>query len=244
MQAILSLWLPLTRPWQLPVQAHPSLLQSLDHSGLPVGSKIVSLLNLHFFAAHETLDSLISLDDANKVTLDNMAPSTQSEDVIMCSHAHGSEPYDTGDHGLDVVKKIVATAQTSDTEFVVKLAAPLDLYVRNAFANPTEASPLHSTSAVFSESRSRVSISPGSRVTPYSHPGTLPAPANLPDRSSLFAPFLPRAILIIPAGLPRQLILSHFRHQPIFSTDPRISRPFHPRTILIIPAGLPRQLIL
>jgi transketolase len=65
------------------------------------------------FAAHEKLDNLIILYDANEVTLDKMAEYTQSEDIIMRYNAYGWETYDIDGHDLDVVEATMAAAKAS-----------------------------------------------------------------------------------------------------------------------------------
>ena len=66
------------------------------------------------FAAHEKLDNLIVLYDANEVTLDKMAEYTQSEDIIKRYEAYGWEVYDIDGHDLDVVQETIAAAKASD----------------------------------------------------------------------------------------------------------------------------------
>jgi len=66
------------------------------------------------FAAHEKLDNLIILYDANEVTLDKMAEYTQSEDIIKRYEAYGWETYDIDGHDLDVVQATIAAAKASD----------------------------------------------------------------------------------------------------------------------------------
>jgi transketolase len=66
------------------------------------------------FAAHEQLDNLIVLYDANEVTLDKMAEYTQSEDIIKRYDAYGWETYDIDGHDLDVVEKTIAAAKASN----------------------------------------------------------------------------------------------------------------------------------
>jgi len=66
------------------------------------------------FAAHEKLDNLIILYDANEVTLDKMAEYTQSEDVLKRYEAYGWEVYDIDGHDLDAVQTTIAAAKASD----------------------------------------------------------------------------------------------------------------------------------
>jgi len=66
------------------------------------------------FAAHEKLDNLIVLYDANEVTLDKMAEYTQSEDIIKRYEAYGWETYDIDGHDLDVVEATIKAAKESD----------------------------------------------------------------------------------------------------------------------------------
>jgi transketolase len=66
------------------------------------------------FAAHEKLDNLIILYDANEVTLDKMAEYTQSEDIIKRYDAYGWETYDIDGHDLDVVQATIAAAKASN----------------------------------------------------------------------------------------------------------------------------------
>jgi len=65
------------------------------------------------FAAHEKLDNLIILYDANEVTLDKMAEYTQSENIIQRYDAYGFETFDIDGHDLDVVEKTIAAAKAS-----------------------------------------------------------------------------------------------------------------------------------
>ena len=65
------------------------------------------------FAAHEKLDNLIILYDANEVTLDKMAEYTQSEDIIKRYEAYGWETYDIDGHDLDAVEDAIASAKAS-----------------------------------------------------------------------------------------------------------------------------------
>lgn len=66
------------------------------------------------FAAHEKLDNLIVLYDANEVTLDKMAEYTQSEDVLKRYEAYGWETYDIDGHDLDAVEEAIASAKASN----------------------------------------------------------------------------------------------------------------------------------
>jgi len=66
------------------------------------------------FAAHEKLDNLIVLYDANEVTLDKMAEYTQSEDILKRYEAYGWEVYDIDGHDLDVVQETIAAAKASN----------------------------------------------------------------------------------------------------------------------------------
>jgi transketolase len=66
------------------------------------------------FAAHEKLDNLIILYDANEVTLDKMAEYTQSEDILKRYEAYGWETYDIDGHDLDAVEATIAAAKASD----------------------------------------------------------------------------------------------------------------------------------
>eukprot|EP00547_Thalassionema_nitzschioides_P009773 CAMPEP_0194228166 /NCGR_PEP_ID=MMETSP0156-20130528/43228_1 /TAXON_ID=33649 /ORGANISM="Thalassionema nitzschioides, Strain L26-B" /LENGTH=705 /DNA_ID=CAMNT_0038960673 /DNA_START=443 /DNA_END=2560 /DNA_ORIENTATION=+ len=66
------------------------------------------------FAAHEKLDNLIILYDANEVTLDKMAEYTQSEDILKRYEAYGWEVYDIDGHDLDAVQSAIAAAKASD----------------------------------------------------------------------------------------------------------------------------------
>merc|ERR1712232_1458666 len=66
------------------------------------------------FAAHEKLDNLIGLYDANEVTLDKMAEYTQSEDILKRYEAYGWEVYDIDGHDLAVVEETIAAAKASD----------------------------------------------------------------------------------------------------------------------------------
>jgi len=65
------------------------------------------------FAAHEKLDNLIVLYDANEVTLDKMAEYTQSEDILKRYEAYGWEVYDIDGHDLDAVEETIAAAKAS-----------------------------------------------------------------------------------------------------------------------------------
>merc|ERR1712127_892472 len=66
------------------------------------------------FAAHENLDNLIILYDANEVTLDKMAEYTQSEDILKRYDAYGWETYDIDGHDLAVVEETIAAAKASN----------------------------------------------------------------------------------------------------------------------------------
>lgn len=66
------------------------------------------------FAAHEKLDNLVILYDANEVTLDKMAEYTQSEDILKRYEAYGWEVYDIDGHDLDAVEATIAAAKASD----------------------------------------------------------------------------------------------------------------------------------
>merc|ERR1712113_723742 len=65
------------------------------------------------FAAHEGLDNLVVLYDANEVTLDKMAEYTQSEDILKRYEAYGWETYDIDGHDLDAVEETIAAAKAS-----------------------------------------------------------------------------------------------------------------------------------
>jgi transketolase len=66
------------------------------------------------FAAHEKLDNLIVLYDANEVTLDKMAEYTQSEDIVKRYEAYGWEVFEIDGHDLDAVEETIAAAKASD----------------------------------------------------------------------------------------------------------------------------------
>jgi transketolase len=66
------------------------------------------------FSAHEKLDNLIVLYDANEVTLDKMAEYTQSEDILKRYEAYGWEVYDIDGHDLDAVDAAITAAKSSD----------------------------------------------------------------------------------------------------------------------------------
>merc|ERR1712127_1027436 len=66
------------------------------------------------FAAHEKLDNLVILCDANEVTLDKMAEYTQSEDIIQRYDAYGWETYDIDGHDLDAVQEAISAAKASN----------------------------------------------------------------------------------------------------------------------------------
>merc|ERR1712157_334575 len=66
------------------------------------------------FAAHEKLDNLIVLCDANEVTLDKMAEYTQSEDILKRYEAYGWEVYDIDGHDLAAIEETIAAAKASN----------------------------------------------------------------------------------------------------------------------------------
>merc|ERR1719319_1687089 len=66
------------------------------------------------FAAHEKLDNLIVLYDANEVTLDKMAEYTQSEDILKRYEAYGWEVFDIDGHDLDAVEETIAAAKANN----------------------------------------------------------------------------------------------------------------------------------
>lgn len=66
------------------------------------------------FAAHEKLDNLIVLYDANEVTLDKMAEYTQSEDIVKRYEAIGWEVFDIDGHDLQTVEDTIAKAKASN----------------------------------------------------------------------------------------------------------------------------------
>jgi transketolase len=66
------------------------------------------------FAAHEKLDNLIVMYDANEVTLDKMAEYTQSEDILKRYEAYGWEVFDIDGHDLKLVEETIAKAKSSD----------------------------------------------------------------------------------------------------------------------------------
>ncbi|KAL3922735.1 MAG: hypothetical protein SGILL_002046 [Bacillariaceae sp.] len=66
------------------------------------------------FAAHEKLDNLIVLYDANEVTLDKMAEYTQSEDIIKRYDAYGWETFEIDGHDLDAVEETIAAAKANN----------------------------------------------------------------------------------------------------------------------------------
>merc|ERR1711957_297160 len=66
------------------------------------------------FAAHEKLDNLIILYDANEVTLDKMAEYTQSEDILKRYEAYGWEVYDIDGHDLDAVDAAISAAKSTN----------------------------------------------------------------------------------------------------------------------------------
>merc|ERR1719230_770131 len=65
------------------------------------------------FSAHEKLDNLIVLYDANEVTLDKMAEYTQSEDITKRYEAYGWEIFDIEGHDLDAVEDAISTAKAN-----------------------------------------------------------------------------------------------------------------------------------
>merc|ERR1712157_204093 len=65
------------------------------------------------FAAHEKLDNLIVLYDANEVTLDKMAEYTQSEDILKRYEACGWEVFDIDGHDLAAVEEAIAAAKAN-----------------------------------------------------------------------------------------------------------------------------------
>ncbi|GAB5031589.1 transketolase [Nannochloropsis oceanica] len=66
------------------------------------------------FAAHEKLDNLIILYDANDVTLDAMADRTQSEDVAMRYKAYGWDVVTIDGHDLTAIEKSISDAKAND----------------------------------------------------------------------------------------------------------------------------------
>jgi len=66
------------------------------------------------FAAHEKLDNLVILYDANEVTLDKMAEYTQSEDILKRYEAYGWEVFDIDGHDLDAVEEAIAAAKANN----------------------------------------------------------------------------------------------------------------------------------
>lgn len=66
------------------------------------------------FAAHEKLDNLIILYDANEVTLDKMAEYTQSEDIVKRYEAYGWEVFDIDGHDLDAVEEAISAAKANN----------------------------------------------------------------------------------------------------------------------------------
>merc|ERR1712087_498202 len=66
------------------------------------------------FAAHEKLDNLIVLYDANEVTLDKMAEYTQSEDILKRYEAYGWETFEIDGHDLDAVEEAISTAKANN----------------------------------------------------------------------------------------------------------------------------------
>jgi len=65
------------------------------------------------FAAHEQLDNLVILYDANEVTLDKMAEYTQSEDILKRYEAYGWEVFDIDGHDLGAVQAAMTAAKAS-----------------------------------------------------------------------------------------------------------------------------------
>merc|ERR1719291_123457 len=65
------------------------------------------------FAAHEKLDNLIVLHDANEVTLDKMAEYTQSEDILKRYEAYGWDTYDIDGHDLAAVEAAISAAKAN-----------------------------------------------------------------------------------------------------------------------------------
>jgi transketolase len=66
------------------------------------------------FAAHEKLDNLIILYDANEVTLDKMAEYTQSEDIVKRYEAYGWEVFDIDGHDIEAVESAIAAAKANN----------------------------------------------------------------------------------------------------------------------------------
>ena len=66
------------------------------------------------FAAHEKLDNLIVMYDANEVTLDKMAEYTQSEDILKRYEAYGWEVFEIDGHDLDAVEETIAMAKANN----------------------------------------------------------------------------------------------------------------------------------
>jgi len=66
------------------------------------------------FAAHEKLDNLVILYDANEVTLDKMAEYTQSEDILKRYEAYRWEVFDIDGHDLDAVEEAIAAAKANN----------------------------------------------------------------------------------------------------------------------------------
>lgn len=66
------------------------------------------------FAAHEKLDNLVVLYDANEVTLDKMAEYTQSEDIVKRYEAYGWEVFDIDGHDLVTVEATIAKAKANN----------------------------------------------------------------------------------------------------------------------------------
>jgi len=65
------------------------------------------------FAAHEQLDNLVVLYDANEVTLDKMAEYTQSEDILKRYEGYGWEVFDIDGHDLGAVQAAMTAAKAS-----------------------------------------------------------------------------------------------------------------------------------
>jgi len=66
------------------------------------------------FAAHEKLDNLIVMLDANEVTLDKMAEYTQSEDIVKRYEAYGWEVFDIDGHDLEAVEAAISSAKANN----------------------------------------------------------------------------------------------------------------------------------
>jgi len=63
------------------------------------------------FAAHQKLDNFILLYDSNRVTLDEMASKTQSEDVKKRFEAYGFEVFAADGHDIAAVRKVFKKAR-------------------------------------------------------------------------------------------------------------------------------------